>query len=311
MQVKEDLKTFIVIVTFNGMKWLPKCLESTKPYPVILIDNCSTDGTKEFIKSNHPKIILLEQEENLGFGQANNIGISYALKNDADFVFLLNQDAFLESGTIKTLLEISGKNPEYGILSPVHLNADKNGFEETFKYYITRENSNNEILSDLLLKKTLKDIYSLRMVNAAAWLLPRKTFETVGGFHPMFFLYGEDDNYCQRVLYHGFKIGICPTAFICHDSNLNYHTQKTEGSEAYYNKFLNQIRVKYANVNAEEFSKFSRLKSFYIKRIVKSLIKFKFGKARVNWHKLNLIKGLDFSDDIEKGRKINNNYLEK
>src|SRR5690606_5865627 len=54
-------------------------------------------------------------------------------------------------------------------------------------------------------------------VCAAAWLIPRNTLKVVGGFSPTFFHYGEDDNYCQRVLYFNLKIGICPDARIFHD----------------------------------------------------------------------------------------------
>ena len=98
-------KIFIIIATFNGMKWLPKCLKSTMPYSVIVIDNGSTDGTTDYILSNYPNVNILRQKKNIGFGQANNIGISYALKEGADYVFLLNQDAYLQKGSFDKLVQ--------------------------------------------------------------------------------------------------------------------------------------------------------------------------------------------------------------
>ena len=92
---------FIIIVTYNAMPWLSKCLESTKPYAIVVVDNNATDGTVSYIKENYPLITILPQKENLGFGQANNIGMSYALKQGADYVFLLNQDAYLENDLFK------------------------------------------------------------------------------------------------------------------------------------------------------------------------------------------------------------------
>ena len=78
------------------MKWLQNCLEaikkSTYPVDTIVIDNGSTDSTVLFIKSNYPEVHLVESGKNLGFGQANNVGMRYALEQNADYVYLLNQD---------------------------------------------------------------------------------------------------------------------------------------------------------------------------------------------------------------------------
>src|SRR5690606_3631154 len=108
--------------------------------------------------------------------------------------------------------------------------------------------------------KELKNLYNFKMVNAAAWLLPKHTLDIVGGFHPMFFLYGEDDNYCQRVLYHQLKIGICPMAIVRHDSNNKYHILHGKNNKKILDKFLNQIRVEYADVNSNYGSRFKKLK---------------------------------------------------
>ena len=206
----------IVIVTYNGMKWLAQCLESTKPYPVIVVDNNSSDGTIDYIKSNYPDIILLPQEENLGFGRANNIGISYALNEDTDYVFLLNQDAYLEKDCILKLLESQKNNTEFGILSPIHLNGDGTKLDENFSSYLTYSR-NSDFYSDYVLNKKKKEIYEVPFVNAAGWLLSKKLLQEVGGFDPIFFHYGEDDNYCHRVLFHDLKIGIVPNLFLRHD----------------------------------------------------------------------------------------------
>ena len=84
-------KVFVVIVTYNGVQWIRKCLQSCQDYPVVVVDNQSTDATVEIIQNEFPKVHLIEESKNHGFGQANNIGISYALNKGADYVFLLNQ----------------------------------------------------------------------------------------------------------------------------------------------------------------------------------------------------------------------------
>lgn len=238
----------IIIVTYNGIKWIQKCLESANFYPVVVIDNNSLDGTENYIKSNYPEIYRFQQEKNLGFGQANNIGISYALGKGADYVFLLNQDAYLEEGSLEKLIEVSKKNPQFGILSPIHLNGKGDRLDENFSYYLNYR-ANPDFFSDFILKKPLSEIYEVPFVNAAGWLISRECLETVGGFDPIFFHYGEDENYCQRVKYHGFKIGVVPVAKILHDRE-DRSSQKIEyGDRKHFEVMEKQLKLKYADIN--------------------------------------------------------------
>lgn len=302
------MNIYIIIVTFNGIKWLPKCLESSRPYPVVVVDNCSTDGTVEFIKKNYPQIILLPQNENLGFGRANNIGISQAYKNGAAFFFLLNQDAWLGKETISTLIKESIKHTEYGILSPIHFNREGKDLETVFSYYFPLEE--DKFSEDYYSKdEVVGDIFTVEMVNAAGWLLPRRTVRLVGGFHPMFFLYGEDDNYCQRVRYHNLKVGICTGAYICHDSGYTYHNKPVLGSKLYYDKFLNRVKVKYGDVNTNKYRELYKLELYYWKKALKCLFKFQFQEFRINMHKNKLLKDLDFAETIENCRRQSPHFL--
>src|SRR5699024_4123474 len=119
------LKVIVIIVTYNGEKWIQTCLSCIQrdqyPVEVIVIDNASTDQNKEIIRNEFPDIRLIENNTNLGFGQANNIGMQIALKKQADYVFLLNQDAYIYPDTIIKLLSVLKQHPEYGIVSPLQL----------------------------------------------------------------------------------------------------------------------------------------------------------------------------------------------
>ena len=81
---------FSIVVTYNGSKTICDCLESVKKSEsysqIIVIDNASTDETRSLVQ-NFLDIIFIPLDKNIGFGQANNIGIEYALNNDAEFVF--------------------------------------------------------------------------------------------------------------------------------------------------------------------------------------------------------------------------------
>lgn len=218
----EIVKVFVIIVTYNGKQWYDRCFESLRNSTIILqtivVDNASTDDTVEYIKSHFPEIILLQSQVNLGFGQGNNKGIRYALDHDADYVFLLNQDAWIEPDTIAGLVKIHQLNTDFGILSPMHLNAEKTTIEKGLMNYVANyQITTTDLINDLYFSK-IKDVYETQYINAAAWLLPRQTMETVGGFDPIFFHYGEDDNYIDRVHYHGYMIGLCPLLIISHDT---------------------------------------------------------------------------------------------
>jgi GT2 family glycosyltransferase len=137
----------------------------------------------------------------------------YALDHGCDYVFLLNQDPWIEPNSIKELVRIHQEYPEYGLLSPMHINAEK-----THLNILLDDGKNNyEMLSDLYFN-SLQNVYTITYANAAAWLLPRKTLETIGGFCPMFFYCGEDDDYMNRLKFHKIQMGICPSLTIVHDS---------------------------------------------------------------------------------------------
>lgn len=219
------MNVFVIIVTFKGKQWYNKCFESLRrsriPLKVIVVDNSPGENDANYIKACFPEIYLIKTRENLGFGRANNLGIRYALDNGCDYVFLLNQDTWIEQDSVEKLIEIAKCHPDYGIISPIHLNAKKNALNMGLG--LGPNNHNMQLLSDLYCN-TVQDIYETNYVNAAAWLLPRKTLEVVGGFDPIFRHYEEDDNYLNRVIYHKFKIGVCPSARIVHDHRDSFLT---------------------------------------------------------------------------------------
>jgi GT2 family glycosyltransferase len=211
---------YVVIVTYNPKQWIDKCFSSLRKSNIhiktIVIDNGSTDGSQDIIQEKFPEIEFIDTKENLGFGKGNNIGIKRAYDAGADYIFLLNQDAWIENNTIEKLIEVASRNLEYGIISPIHLNGSGSTLDYNFSFYIATGISKS-LFSDMYLNTYENKIYSQKFVNAAAWLMTRKCIENVGGFSPSFFHYSEDDNYCQRVIYHGFKIGVVPMVKIYHD----------------------------------------------------------------------------------------------
>lgn len=214
-----EKKISVVVVTYNGDIWIKKnidsLLKSNFPIDIIVVDNASTDESITLLKE-YKNIQLIQNKTNLGFGKANNIGIDIAIKNDADAIFLLNQDTWIFENTITNLAEKLFQNPDFGIVSPMHYSADETILDSSFNAYYNK-------------KETEIDSNSIRIVpfvNAAAWLVSSECFLKVGYFEPIFNHYGEDRNFCDRVHYHEFKIGIVKNTAICHDRIVKLNSNK-------------------------------------------------------------------------------------
>ena len=117
-------KVFIIILNWNGKQDTLECLESVYKidYPnfdVVVVDNGSTDGSVAVVKTAFPQVILIENKENLGFTGGNNIAMHYAMKNGADYLWLLNNDTTVDSNVLTRLIEVGEKDPEIGLISPI------------------------------------------------------------------------------------------------------------------------------------------------------------------------------------------------
>ncbi len=298
-----DNRTYIIIVTFNAMPWLKSCLDTCKGYSVIIVDNASTDQTVTFVKKQYPAVKLLKQETNLGFGQGNNVGISYALNQGAESVLLLNQDAYLMDDCLNRLIDIQKSKPEYAILSPVHLNGEGNLLDRNFSLYM-RFDSNPDFYSDFVLNKPKQVVYEVPFVNAAGWLLSKQCLESVGGFDPIFFHYGEDDNYCQRVHYHGLKIGVVPTAFLKHDREHREVIKPEKNSAAFFERWERSKKMKYADINNTEALILLDNEIKQLERsVLKLKLKFRFATAASLNRQLRLLQKIKV--EVKSSRELN------
>jgi len=294
------LKLFVIVVTYKGKQWYDRCFtslrNSTLPVQTIVVDNASNDGTVEYIKEHYPEIILIESKENLGFGKGNNLALKYAYEHGCDYVFLLNQDAWLdEADMFEKLIALSRRYPEYGVVSPVHMSADKKAVCMAIGH---RSKKCLWRLFNDLFCGTLNEIYETDYINAAGWLLPRNTLDVLGGFDPLIFHFGEDDDYQNRARYHGLKIGLCPNVKMIHD-----HQEKkvTDYSRELFNKAeLDEIaELLNLNVSFEYFA----LQRHYLKMYLKSMIKKSVKQKEYAIYKYRYIKKM--RRKIEYSRKMN------
>ena len=271
------MKILVIVVTYNGLKWLDRCLGSVQasevPADLYVWDNDSTDGSADFVQSRFPAAKLVRSADNLGFAEANNMGMRYALDRGYDYVYLLNQDAWLEPSTLGTLIAAAEAHPDYAVLSPLQMTDGFQALDTQFERLLLNRwpvkpamtGGSEDVMPDL--------IGHLKHVMAAHWLVPRKALESIGLFSELFPLYGNDDNWCDRARYHGFRIGIVPQARAVHD-----RAQREEPKEKviFRNYYMGSL-VRLCDINRPLWERFLFVCLFTAVKAVKygSILPFK------------------------------------
>ncbi len=294
-----------IIVTYNGASYIQKCIQSvlasdTKT-EIIIVDNCSTDQTCEIIYENYPQVKLIRLNKNHGFGYANNIGIKHAFETEKySYYFLLNQDTEVFKDSIGKLLKASKSNSDYWILSPIHL-SENGKTDKRFEKYIS---SNNELKINSNNPADDK-IYEVPFVNAAAWFVKEVCIRKIGGFDfGLFFHYGEDENYCLRVLYNHKRIGIITNTSIIHFRS-NEVTKRDEVHDL--KQVLLSAKVAMSNIMISDKQAYGLYNNHIYKVILvflKSIILFKWQKTRFLFNEL-LNGNIFFKNRLKNSRKIN------
>lgn len=256
-------KILVIIVTYNAMRWADRCFgsleKSSVPVDTFVVDNGSTDGTREYVPKKFKCVKFVCSKENLGFGAANNIGLQYALDHGYDYVYLLNQDAWLMPDTLEKLIAVSQRHPEYGILSPMQMQANMQHLDNNFRRFTLTPEMVPYFAEDMFFE-CRQEIYEVPCVMAAHWLITRQCLQTVGGFSPSYHHYGEDDNYSRRVRYHGMKPGIVPAATAVHDRETRKDSHDKE-MFLYAMQFLNVLSDPGLNVRHHYLSTLRRMES--------------------------------------------------
>ena len=215
-------KVLVIIVTYNSMRWLERCLGSIPAWADAYVwDNDSTDGSAAFVEANYPKVKLIRSAENLGFSRPNNLGMQWAVDHGYDYVYLLNSDAWLEAGALEKLVAASESHPEYGVLSPLQMT---DGYKELDKQFAKR----CPVVAG-------HDVYEVERVMAAHWLMPVDVIKRIGLFaEDLFPHWGQDDEWCQRLHFFGLKVGVIPEARGVHDRAYRKEPVETLVKRNYY-----------------------------------------------------------------------------
>lgn len=216
-------RTAVVIVNYNGAEDTAQCVESlleSRELPaLVVVDNASTVGGVEEAVASYTAVKLIHSPENLGFGCGNNMGIKWVLSDtDCEFIFLLNNDAMVESDTILMLEAALDEHPGAGVATPRIVMAEEpdvlwyGGGEVDWRKGSARVPGYLG-LADASLALSARDV---SFASGCAMLIRRSVLEKVGGFDPRFFMYEEDLDLCLRVQEMGWTIRYVPDALVLH-----------------------------------------------------------------------------------------------
>ncbi|MEP6569269.1 MAG: glycosyltransferase family 2 protein [Acidobacteriota bacterium] len=228
------------MVNWNGGELLRRSVESIAAWPpsveyeIVIIDNASTDDSLALLRasepartfSEHGRLRIVENAENRGFGQANNQ--AFAL-TEAPLVLLLNPDTEVTPGSIDRLIATVESNSKIAAAGPRLLNSDGS---LQISVWRNPPAAWEILLSQLYLYRLLPRRFrgelllgghwdhnrqrSVPMLSGAAMLVRRKVIEEVGGFDEQFHMYGEDNEWCLRIVRGNWQLVFQPAAVILH-----------------------------------------------------------------------------------------------
>ncbi len=275
----------IIIVNFNGRDHLAHGLaelvrQGATETEVVLVDNGSTDGSLSMVAEQFPDTIVVPLGENLGFGAANNRGVSRAR---GDTLLLLNSDAWPAPGALPSLQAALDRDPRLGLVAPQlrypdgrlqfgwvpesgvvgeALQMARNPFE-THRW-------NHTIVPPLLRAVTGPGWFS-----GACVMVQRAAFEAIGGFDEQIFLYFEDVDLCRRLRRAGWRLQAVPEATVLHVKGgsvdaTTFNLRYREGQLAYYAKHRPPWEQRFLRWNLQR--KFHRLEDTDQRRRLLSLL---------------------------------------
>lgn len=240
----------IIIVNWNTRDLTKQTIESVyrethgMDFEIILVDNASADDTVAVIKKEFPEVILIENTDNLGFAKANNQGMKIA---KGKYMMLLNSDTIVLDRALNTLVAYMDAHPEVMMVGPKLLNEDR-----TFQH-ACRRNLPNPVNSFFHLFGLVKLFPKSKWVNdykkyahdpnitepvpalsGAGMLFRREVFETIGGLDETFFMYGEDLDFCKRIVDKGWKTVFVHDAEIVHLGGQSSKKRRTQSLMNFY-----------------------------------------------------------------------------
>jgi N-acetylglucosaminyl-diphospho-decaprenol L-rhamnosyltransferase len=214
----------VVVVTYDALPWLERCLDSVAGHETIVVDNGSTDGTLELVRERYPDVRLIEQG-NVGMGAGNNAGMRVARGR---YWLLLNSDAWVVGDAVEQLVAVADAHPEAADVGPRLLNLDG-----TLQRSVRGEPTLWRLATEYLFirklaprSRLLNPLYEggfdhdrereADWLYGPALLVRREAVDAVGLFDEDFFMFSEEVDWMTRFRRAGWSVRFTPAAEVVH-----------------------------------------------------------------------------------------------
>jgi N-acetylglucosaminyl-diphospho-decaprenol L-rhamnosyltransferase len=214
----------VVVVTYNAMPYLERCLQSVGGQEVVVVDHGSTDGTVAFVRTRFPHALVIEQD-NRGLAAGWNRGMREA---SGDWLLILNADAWVLDDAIDRLVAFAHDRPRAAVVGPRLLNADGT-LQRSVRGFPTPWRIATEYLFLRKLAprtRLLNGYYAARFAHdrareadwlyGACMLVRRAALDEIGGLDEDFFLFSEETDWHRRFRDAGWEIWFSPDAEVVH-----------------------------------------------------------------------------------------------
>lgn len=206
----------IVVLNWNNAPDTLKCLQSLSKlrydrFFVDVVDNGSTDGSVELIRSRFPRTGIVQLPSNIGFAAANNTAIRNVFENGVDYALLLNNDTLVASTMLAKLVQFAEDNSDAGLVGPAmyYMNPSNRVFAAGGVIgWVTGETFHRDKLS--------KSPEIVDYIPGCGLLVKRAAFERAGGMDPEYFLNFEDVEWALRIRRSGYTVWCVPQARLWH-----------------------------------------------------------------------------------------------
>jgi len=231
------MKIAVVILCDNSAKYIPNCLESLRKLflgetevEIIVVDNASSDQTADLVSKKYPSVTLISNLNNLGFAEGNNVGIRYALNQNAQYIWLINPDVTVDRNSLSGLLESTSKYRQAGIFSSkIYFTP---GTENTSDKYSKKDighiiwyaggnmdwgdlSTTNRGLGQVD-ENQFNDDTETDYIPAVSMFIRSRVFAEVGLIDSKYFLYFEENDFCQRAKAAGWQLMYIPDSIAWH-----------------------------------------------------------------------------------------------
>ena len=271
----------IIIVNFNTKDFLINCLESlftniskNISCEVIIVDNNSNDGSIDAVKkilNNHSYLTLIENNENVGFSKANNIGIS---KSTGEYILFINTDTIMKPDVLEAMFDFMNQTPNAGAATCLLRlpsgeidDATHRGFPTPWNaicYFsgIARIFPKSMLFNGYNMGwKDMDKTHEIDALAGAFMMVKRKAGDEVGWWDEDYFFYGEDLDFCYKLKQKGWKIYFVPSVEILHYKGVSGGIKK---ESQHISKASDETKLLATN------ARFDAMKIFYRKHYRKS-----------------------------------------